>query len=169
MAQPASKAGRPAKKGGVPEVKEIARNRTANHDYFIDETFEAGLVLTGTEVRSLRERNCQITDAFVLVRNGEAWLHGVHILPFSHGNIANGDPDRKRKLLLHKRQIEYLASKTQQQGMAVVALRMYFDEHNRVKLTIGLARGKKNYDKRADMAKRDLDREIQRALKERSR
>lgn len=169
MAQPASKAGRPAKKGGAPEVKEIARNRTANHDYFIDETFEAGLVLTGTEVRSLRERNCQITDAFVLVRNGEAWLHGVHILPFSHGNIANGDPDRKRKLLLHKRQIEYLASKTQQQGMAVVALRMYFDEHNRVKLTIGLARGKKNYDKRADMAKRDLDREIQRALKERSR
>lgn len=169
MAQPASKAGRPAKKGGAPEVKEIARNRTANHDYFIDETFEAGLVLTGTEVRSLRERNCQITDAFVLIRNGEAWLHGVHILPFSHGNIANGDPDRKRKLLLHKRQIEYLASKTQQQGMAVVALRMYFDEHNRVKLTIGLARGKKNYDKRADMAKRDLDREIQRALKERSR
>ena len=169
MAQPASKAGRPAKKGGAPEVKEIARNRTANHDYFIDETFEAGLVLTGTEVRSLRERNCQITDAFVLIRNGEAWLHGVHILPFSHGNIANGDPDRKRKLLLHKRQIEYLASKTQQQGMAIVALRMYFDEHNRVKLTIGLARGKKNYDKRADMAKRDLDREIQRVLKERSR
>lgn len=163
MAQPT----RP--KGKEREVKEIARNRTASHDYFIDETLEAGLVLTGTEVRSLRERNCQITDAFVLIRGGEAWLHGVHILPFSHGNIANGDPDRKRKLLLHKRQIEYLNSKVQQQGAAIVALRMYFDKHNRVKLTIGLAKGKKNYDKRADMARKDMDREIQRALKERSR
>ncbi len=151
------------------KTKEIAKNRTAAHDYFIDETLEAGIVLKGTEVRSLRETNCQITDAFVLLRGGEAWLHGVHILPFSHGNIANGDPDRKRKLLLHKRQIEYLASKTQQQGMTIVALRMYFDEHNRVKVEIGLARGKKNYDKRDDMARRDMDREIQRALKERSR
>lgn len=156
-------------KPGEPAIKEIAKNRTANHEYFIEETLEAGIVLTGTEVRSLRERNCQITDAFVLIRNGEAWLHGVHILPFSHGNIANGDPDRKRKLLLHKRQIEYLNSKVQQQGAAIVALKMYFDEHNRVKLTIGLAKGKKNYDKRADMARRDMDREIQRALKERSR
>ena len=156
-------------KGKPPAIKEIAKNRTATHDYFIEETLEAGLVLTGTEVRSLRERNCQITDAFVLLRGGEAWLHGVHILPFSHGNIANGDPDRKRKLLLHKREIEYLTSKTQQQGMTIVALKMYFDEHNRVKLTIGLARGKKNYDKRADMAKRDLEREIERALKARSR
>lgn len=157
------------KKGGTARaVKEIAKNRTAEHEYFIEETLEAGVVLTGTEVRSLRERNCQITDAFVLIRNGEAWLHGVHILPFSHGTIFNGDPDRKRKLLLHKRQIEYLQSKVQQQGMAVVALKMYFDEHNRVKLTIGLARGKKTYDKRADMAKRDLDREIQRALKART-
>ena len=156
-------------KPGERQVKEIAKNRTASHDYFIEETLEAGVVLTGTEVRSLRERNCQITDAFVLIRNGEAWLHGVHILPFSHGNLANGDPDRKRKLLLHKRQIEYLNSKVQQQGATIVALRMYFDEHNRVKLAIGLAKGKKNYDKRADMARRDMDREIQRALKERSR
>lgn len=156
-------------KGKPPAIKEIAKNRTATHDYFIEETLEAGLVLTGTEVRSLRERNCQITDAFVLLRGGETWLHGVHILPFSHGNIANGDPDRKRKLLLHKHEIEYLTSKTQQQGMTIVALKMYFDEHNRVKLTIGLARGKKNYDKRADMAKRDMEREIERALKARSR
>lgn len=155
-------------KAGEPKIKEIAKNRTAQHEYFIEETLEAGIVLTGTEVRSLRERNCQITDAFVLLRGGEAWLHGVHILPFSHGTIFNGDPDRKRKLLLHKRQIEYLQSKVAQQGMAVVALKMYFDEHNRVKLTIGLARGKKTYDKRADMAKRDLDREIQRALKSRT-
>ena len=151
------------------EKKTIARNKAARHEYFIDETFEAGLVLTGTEVRSLRERNCQITDAFVLIRGGEAWLHGVHILPFSNGSIFNGDPDRKRKLLLHKKEIHYLASKVQQQGCALVATRMYFDENNRVKIQIGLARGKKMYDKRADMAKRDMDREIQRALKERGR
>lgn len=156
-------------KAAEPKRKEIARNRTAGHDYFIDETIQAGIVLTGTEVRSLREHNCQITDAFVLVRHGEAWLHGVHILPFSHGTIFNKNPDRKRKLLLHKRQIEYLRSKVERQGASIVALSMYFDEHNRVKVDIGLARGKKNYDKRADMAKRDLDREIQRALKERSR
>ena len=157
------------KKKPERDIKVIAKNRTAWHDFFVDETFEAGLVLTGTEVRSLRERNCQITDAFVLVRSGEAWLHGVHILPFSHGTIFNGNPDRKRKLLLHKRQIEYLNSKVTQQGCAIVALQLYFDEHNRVKLEIGLARGKKLYDKRADMAKRDSDREIRRALKERSR
>ncbi|MBS5450628.1 MAG: SsrA-binding protein SmpB [Coriobacteriia bacterium] len=168
-ASAAGKAGAARGKGGEPSIKVIAKNRTASHDFFIDETFEAGLVLTGTEVRSLRERNCQITDAFVLIRNGEAWLHGVHILPFSHGTIFNANPDRKRKLLLHKRQIEYLNSKVTQQGAAVIALQMYFDEHNRVKLEIGLARGKKTFDKRADMAKRDADREIRRALKERSR
>ncbi len=160
--------GAPAK-GKGHDIKVIAKNRTASHDYFIDETLEAGLVLTGTEVRSLRERNCQITDAFVLIRGGEAWLHGVHILPFSHGNIANVNPDRKRKLLLHRRQIDYLNSKVQQQGAALIALQMYFDEHNRVKLEIGLGRGKKLYDKRADMAKRDMDREIARVMKERSR
>ena len=151
------------------EEKTIAKNRKAFHEYEIMETFEAGIELTGTEVRSLRENNCQLTDCFALVRGGEVWLHNVHIPPYSNGNIANVDPDRKRKLLLHKRQIEYLTSKTQQQGMAIVALRMYFDEHNRVKLCIGLARGKKLYDKRDDMARRDADREIRRALKDRSR
>lgn len=156
-------------KGGEPAIKIIAKNRTAGHDFFIDETFEAGIVLTGTEVRSLRERNCQITDAFVLIRGGEAWLHGVHILPFSHGTIFNANPDRKRKLLLHRRQIEYLNAKVTQQGAAIIALQMYFDGHNRVKLEIGLARGKKTFDKRADMAKRDANREIQRALRERNR
>ncbi|MBR2835869.1 MAG: SsrA-binding protein SmpB [Coriobacteriales bacterium] len=149
--------------------KEIAKNRTAEHDYFIDETIEAGIVLTGTEVRSLREHNCQITDAFVLIRQGEAWLHGVHIVPFSHGTIFNKNPDRKRKLLLHRKEIEYLRSKVERQGVSIIALKMYFDEHNRVKVLIGLARGKKNYDKRDDMAKRDLDREISRALKDRNR
>ena len=151
------------------EKKQIAKNRKAFHDYEIIETFEAGIALTGTEVCSLRENNCQLTDCFVLIRKGEAWLNGLHISPYSHGNLNNPDPDRKRKLLLHKKEIHYLASKVQQQGCALVATRMYFDENNRVKIQIGLARGKKMYDKRVDMAKRDMDREIQRALKERGR
>ncbi len=152
-----------------PNIKVIAKNRSASHEYFIDETFEAGLVLTGTEVKSIRERACQITDAFCLIRNREAWLHGVHIHPYSHGTVWNVDPDRRRKLLLHKRQIDYLDRKLRLKGVALVPLQLYFDEHNRVKLTIGLGRGKKLYDKRDDMAKRDVNREIQRALKERSR
>lgn len=151
------------------EHSTIAKNRSARHEYFVDETFEAGIELTGTEVRSLRERACQITDSFCLIRGGEAWLHGVHILPFSHGNIANGDPDRKRRLLLHRRQIDYLDGKLRTKGMALVPLELFFDEHNRVKLIIGLARGKKLYDKRADMAKRDAQRDIQRAMKEQNR
>lgn len=148
--------------------KTIARNRGARHAYFIDETFEAGLVLTGTEVRSLRERNCNIADSFCLIRSGEAWLMGVHIRPYSHGGVWNVDPDRRRKLLLHRRQISYLDQKLRTKGVALVPLEMYFDEHNRVKLSVGLARGKKLYDKRADMAKRDVNREIERALKERN-
>lgn len=151
------------------ERKTIAKNRSAHHEYFIDETFEAGIELTGTEVRSLRERACQITDSFCLIRGREAWLHGVHIPPFSHGNIANGDPDRKRRLLLHRRQIDYLEGKLRTKGVAVVPLELFFDDHNRVKLIIGLGRGKKLYDKRADMAQRDAQRDIQRALKERNR
>ena len=152
-----------------PNIHVIAKNRAASHEYFIDETFEAGLVLTGTEVKSLRERSCQITDAFCLIRGREAWLHGVHIHPYSHGTVWNVDPDRKRKLLLHKNQIDYLDRKLRLKGVALVPLMLYFDEHNRIKLQIGLCRGKKLYDKRDDMAKRDTDREIQRALKERSR
>ena len=152
-----------------PNIHVISKNRSAHHEYFIDETFEAGIVLTGTEVKSIRERACQITDAFVLIRGREAWLHGVHIHPYSHGTVWNADPDRKRKLLLHRRQIDYLDRKLRLQGVAIVPLQLYFDEHNRVKLTIGLGRGKKLYDKRDDMAKRDSNREIQRALKERSR
>ncbi len=152
-----------------PTKKVIARNRSARHAYFIDETFEAGLVLTGTEVRSLRERNCNITDSFCLIRGGEAWLSGVHIRPYSHGGVWNVDPDRRRKLLLHRRQINYLDGKLRVKGVALVPLELYFDEHNRVKVIVALARGKKLYDKRATMAKRDSDREIERALKARSR
>jgi SsrA-binding protein len=149
-------------------IKVIAKNRTARHEYDIEETYEAGIVLKGTEVRSLRERNAQITDSFCLIRSGQVWLHGLHIQPFSHGNINNVDSDRKRKLLLHKRQIRILDERLRTKGMALIPLELYFDEHNRVKVLIGLARGKKLYDKRADMAKRDSDRELARALKQRN-
>ena len=153
----------------APKRKLISKNRSAHHEYEIEETFEAGLVLKGTEVRSLRERAAQITDSFCLIWGGECWLHGVHIHPYSHGTVWNVDPDRKRKLLLHRRQIDYLDAKLRLKGLALVPLELFFDEHNRVKLVIGLARGKKLFDKRADMAKRDVQRDIQRAMKERNR
>lgn len=147
----------------------IAKNRRAFHDYEILETFEAGIELTGTEVRSLRDNNAQLTDTFALVRKGEAWLSNLHIAPFENGNIANVDPDRRRKLLLHKKQIRYLAEKTQEKGLAIVPIKMYFNDRNLVKVEIALARGKKLYDKRASMKDRDVKREIDRALKARSR
>ena len=130
--------------------KQIAQNRRARFEYEILETFEAGIELTGTEVRSLRDKNCQLTDCYCLIRGGEMWLYNVHIAPFEMGNINNVDPDRRRKLLLHKNQIRYL-------------------ERQVAEVEIARARGKKVYDKRATMAKRDSNREIERALKERSR
>ena len=151
------------------EEKIIAKNRKAFHEYEIMETFEAGIELTGTEVRSLRENNCQLTDCFALVRGGEVWLHNVHIPPYSNGNLANVDPDRKRKLLLHKRQIRELEHKTTEKGMALVPVKIYFKDNSLVKVELAVARGKKLYDKRASMAERDNRREIERALKERSR
>ena len=147
--------------------KLIAKNRRALFDYFIEEGFEAGIELSGTEVRSLREGGGQLTDSFALVRGGELWLHGLHIKPYSHGNRANVDPDRKRRLLMHKKQIRYLEQKTQQAGMTMVPLSLYFSPTGLVKLELGLARGKKSYDKRQSMAERDSKREIDRALKQR--
>lgn len=151
------------------EKKIIAKNKKAFHEYEILNRYEAGLVLTGTEVRSLRENNCQMTDCFALVRNGEVWLHNVHIPPFSQGNINNPDPNRKRKLLLHKREIRELNEESREKGMAIVPLNMYFAKNSLVKVEIAVARGKKLYDKRASMAARDSQREVERALKERSR
>lgn len=164
---PAKKSGKdvPGKKG----KKTIARNRVARHDYEITETFEAGVVLTGTEVKSLRERASQINDSFCIIRKGEVWWVGAHIHPYSNGGVWNVDPDRRRKLLLHRRQIDSLDARLRQKGLALVPLELYFDEHNRVKLAIGVGRGKKLYDKRHDMAKRQSDLDIRRALKERSR
>ena len=151
------------------ERKQIAKNRKAFHEYEILETFEAGIVLSGTEVCSLRENNCQLTDCFALIRHGEVWLHGLHIAPYSHGNLANPDPDRKRKLLLHKNQIRYLEQQMREKGMALVPISAYFATNGLVKLELAVARGKKLYDKRAAMVARDSKREVERALKERLR
>ena len=159
----------PKKDGGKRNIKIIARNRSAHHDYEILETWEAGLELTGTEVRSLRERACQISDSYCIVRKEQLWLVGVHIPPFSHGTVWNVDPDRRRRLLMHKKQIRYLDEKLRTKGISVVPLLLYFDEHNRVKLQVGLARGKKLFDKRRDLARKQADRDIQRALKDASR
>lgn len=151
------------------EAKLIAKNRRALHDYEIVETYEAGIALKGCEVRSLRDNNCQLTDCFAIIRKGEVWMHGVHIPPFKNGNLANVDPDRKRKLLLHRKQIRELDRKVSEKGMALVPLKMYFKENSLVKVELALARGKKLHDKRQSMAERDSKREIERALKERSR
>ena len=155
--------------GKKRERKPIAKNRRAFHEYEILETFEAGIELSGTEVRSLRENNCQLTDCFARIRGGEVWLHNVHIAPYRNGNIANVDPDRKRKLLLHRREIRMLEQKTREKGLTLVPVSMYFKENSLVKVELALARGKKTYDKRQTIAKRDAQREIDRAMKDRFR
>lgn len=149
--------------------KMIAKNRRAYHEYEILETYEAGIELTGTEVRSLRENNCQLTDCFALIRGGEVWLHNVHIAPYKNGTVFNVDPDRKRKLLLHRREIRILEQKTREKGLALVPVSMYFHKNKLVKVELAVARGKKLHDKRDSIAKRDAQRDIDRALKERSR
>jgi len=151
------------------ERKDISKNRKAQHDYFVEDRIEAGLVLTGTEVCSLRENGCQLRDCYVTIRNGEAWLNGVHISPYSHGNIFNVDTERRRKLLLHKKQILQLEQRVKERGYALIPLSMYFNSDGRVKVEVGVCKGKKNYDKRASIAERDAKRDVARALKERSR
>ncbi|HZL04337.1 MAG TPA: SsrA-binding protein SmpB [Coriobacteriia bacterium] len=147
----------------------ISANKKAFHDYFVEETFEAGIALTGTEVKSLRENKASLRDTFATVRKGEVWLHGVHIAAYSHGNRSNVDPARARKLLLHKNEIRYLIGKTKEKGLTLVPLRMYFTPQNLVKVELGLARGKKLFDKRDAIADRDHKRDVERALKERTR
>ena len=146
----------------------IAGNKKAYHDYFIDETFEAGLVLTGTEVKSIRDYGLSLKESFAHVRGGEVWLMGVHIKPYAQGSYNNVDPDRPRKLLLSRKQIRYLDEKTSEKGLTIVPTKIYFSKSGLVKVEIGLARGKKNYDKRATIAKKDAQRDIERALKVRS-
>ena len=142
----------------------IATNRRARHEYEILETVEAGLVLRGTEVKSLREGLVNFKDSYASFRNGEGWLLGCHISPYSHGTDANHDPERDRKLLLHKREIARLGGKISERGLTLVPLRLYFKD-GRAKVEIGLARGKRQYDKRQSIAERDAKREIERAVR----
>lgn len=145
-------------------VKLVANNKKAYHDYFILETFEAGLALSGTEVKSIRMGKCSIKEAFVRVEKGEVFIYGMHISPYEKGNIFNKDPLRVRKLLLHRSEINKLLGKTKEQGITIMPLKVYL-KGSLVKVEIGLARGKKLYDKRQDIAKKDQKREAQREFK----
>lgn len=142
----------------------VAQNRKANHDYTILETLEAGMVLTGTEIKSVRQSRINLKDGYCSIRNGEAYVVGVHISPFEQGNLFNHDPLRTRKLLLHKKQIMYLEQQVRQAGHTIVPLKVYI-KNGVAKLLIGVAKGKKNYDKREALKQKDIKREVQRILK----
>ena len=147
--------------------KVVATNRKAYHDYFIEEKFEAGIVLKGTEVKSLRDRRVNLQDSYASVKEGEVFLHHCHISPYSHGNIMNHDPIRTRKLLLHRKEINKLLGKTQQKGLTLIPLRIYFSERGQAKVELGLAKGKKHHDRRESIKAREAGREVERAIKER--
>ncbi|MEI2692911.1 MAG: SsrA-binding protein SmpB [Anaerolineae bacterium] len=146
-------------------VKVLAANRKARHEYIIEESIEAGIVLSGTEIKSIRTGRANLQDSFALIRGGEMWLIGAHISPYAHGNRENHEPRRDRKLLLHRREIERLVGRVQEKGWTLVPLDIHLRD-GRAKVQLGLARGKKQYDKRETIAKRDLDRELRRAVKE---
>jgi len=147
------------------QKKIIATNKKARHDFFIDEIYEAGIVLTGTEIKSIRQGKINLKESFAKVQNGEVFVHQMHISLYEQGNRYNVDPVRPRKLLLHKQEIRKLIGYTTQKGMTLVPLSVYIDEHGRAKMELALARGKKLYDKREDIAKRDSDRRMQQAMK----
>jgi len=148
--------------------KLIAQNRKARHDYHIDDVIEAGLVLTGTEVKSLRAGRASLVDGFAEVLDNEVWLLGVHIPEYSQGTWNNHTPRRRRKLLLNRREIDRLASRVAERGLTIVPLALYFKD-GKAKIEIGLGRGKKTYDKRQDLARRDADREVARAMGRRAK
>ncbi|MGY3750535.1 SsrA-binding protein SmpB [Vagococcus acidifermentans] len=151
-----------------PTDNVIAQNRKASHDYTIIDTVEAGVVLKGTEIKSVRNRRVNLKDGFARIRNGEAYLLNVHISPYEQGNLFNHDPLRTRKLLLHKKQIARLEAETKNSGVTLIPLKMYL-KNGFAKVLIGIAKGKKKYDKREDLKRKDIDREISRTLKERNR
>ncbi len=144
--------------------KLIANNKKAYHDYFIDETYEAGVALHGTEVKSMRMGKCSIKESFIRIENGEVFVYGMHVSPYEKGNIFNKDPLRVKKLLMHRYEINKLQGKVAEKGYTLVPLQVYFKE-GRVKVEIGLARGKKLYDKRQDIAKKDQRREAEKEFK----
>ena len=144
--------------------KLVANNKKAYHDYFIDETYEAGIALHGTEVKSMRMGKCSIKESFIRIENGEIFVYGMHVSPYEKGNIFNKDPLRVKKLLMHKYEINKLAGKVAEKGYTLVPLQVYFKE-GKAKVEIGLARGKKLYDKREDSAKKDQRREMEKEFK----
>ena len=149
---------------GTNNFKLVANNKKAYHDYFIDDKYETGIELYGTEVKSVRMGKCSIKEAFVRIENGQVYIYGMHISPYEKGNIFNKDPLRQRKLLMHRREIDKLLSKIKEKGFTLVPLQVYF-KGSLVKVEIGLARGKKLYDKRDDIAKKDAKREMERSFK----
>ena len=144
--------------------KLVANNKKAYHDFFIDESYEAGIALHGTEVKSLRMGKCSIKESFIRIENGEVFVYGMHVSPYEKGNIFNKDPLRVKKLLMHKYEINKLAGKVAEKGYTLVPLQVYFKD-GRAKVEVGLARGKKLYDKRADIAKKDQRREMEKEFK----
>ena len=146
----------------------VCENRKARHDYFIHETYEAGIALVGTEVKSLRAGKANLKDSFARIKNNEIYLDNMHISPYEQGNIFNHDPLRARKLLMHKAEIIKLSTKIKEKGFTLVPLKIYFS-HGRAKVALGLATGKKNYDKRRTLAEKAAKREVERALKERQK
>ena len=152
---------------GKENTKTIAQNKKAFHDYFVEESFEAGIELVGTEVKSLRQGRCNLKDAWCQIKDGEVWIKQMHISPYAQGNIFNKDPMRPRRLLMHKREIHQLFGKVKQEGLALIPLSVYF-RGSRVKVEIALCKGKKLYDKRDDAANKDAKRQIDRAMKERN-
>ncbi len=155
----------PTEKRGV---KIAAQNRKAFHDYFVEDKYEAGIQLAGTEVKSIRAGTLNLKDSYCTVKDGELWVHSLHISPYEKGNIFNKDPIRPRRLLMHKREIRKLHALVQRDGYTLVPLSVYFKDA-RVKVEVGVCKGKKNYDKRDAAAKRDANREIDRTMKERRR
>jgi SsrA-binding protein len=152
----------------MSQVKTVATNRKARHDYFLYDSYEAGMVLTGTEIKSVRAGRVNLRDSYVSIRGGQAWLVNVHIAPYSAGSRENPEPRRDRKLLLHRREINRLQSAVREKGLTIVPLRMYM-KNNRAKVEIALGRGKRLYDKRAAMDKRETQRRIEREIKSRQR
>ena len=147
------------------KYKNIATNKKARHEYFIEDTYEAGIALTGTEIKSIRLGKVNIKESFAKIEQGELILYGMHISPYEQGNRFNVDPVRPRKLLLHKQEIRKLIGLTTQKGLTLVPLNIYLNNDGRAKVEIGVARGKKNYDKREDLAKRDAARKMEQAVK----
>ncbi len=150
------------------ENRVLAQNRRARHDYFIEETYEAGIVLQGTEIKSIRKGSVNFKDGFARVENGEVFLHNMHISPYEQGNRYNHDPLRTRKLLLHKKEINKLIGKVKETGYSLIPLKLYI-KHGVAKVLVGVAKGKKNYDKRDTMKKKSAQREIEKAFRERQK